>query len=129
MPSAGHSSMPTARTVSYNAASSPGSPPAWSKRLALAAPALGPFNATARLTGKAAAESSEVHLVLDGKAAGSTLGFDGSFKGRSELWGQGLFDLALRLEGPDGGLVLRQLGIAASSDAVSAGRIAVTAKG
>ena len=28
MPSAGHSSMPTARTVSYNAASSPGSPQA-----------------------------------------------------------------------------------------------------
>jgi uncharacterized protein involved in outer membrane biogenesis len=102
---------------------------AWVKRLVAAAPALGPLAVKARLTGDAGTEASNVHLTLDGTAAGSTLSLEARFGGRLDLFRQGALDASLQLDGPDGGLVLRQIGIPASSDSVSAGKLQVSVKG
>jgi len=102
---------------------------AWVKRLVAAAPALGPFNAQARLSGAAGADTSAMHVTLDGQAARSRLQLEATFGGRLDRLRQGALDASLTLEGPDGGLVLRQIGVPALSDSVSAGKLAVSLKG
>ncbi|MDR3496629.1 MAG: AsmA-like C-terminal region-containing protein [Ancalomicrobiaceae bacterium] len=106
-----------------------GLPDEWSRRLRPALPALAPFDVSARLTGEAGTAASKLHLIVDGKAAASTLGLDVHFDGRFDQLDKGAIDASLVLDGPDGGLLLRQLGIGASSDRSSKGRIDLAAKG
>jgi uncharacterized protein involved in outer membrane biogenesis len=101
----------------------------WIKRLVAAAPALGPINATARVTGDGRPEGSDVHLTLNGMAGQSRLAVDARFGGRLDHVRDGTLDASLQLDGPDGGLVLRQIGIPAISDTVSAGKLVIAANG
>jgi uncharacterized protein involved in outer membrane biogenesis len=102
---------------------------AWVKRLAAAAPALQHLKAKGRLTGDAGLDSSKVHLTLDGTSDASRLAVDARLSGRLDRLRNGSVDASVSIEGPDGGLVLRQVGIPAVSDGVSAGKLLVSVKG
>ncbi len=102
---------------------------AWVNRLAAAAPALQHFKATGRLTGDAGLDASNVHLTLDGTAATSRLALEARFGGRLDRLRDGQLDASVSIEGPDGGLVLRQVGIPALSDGASAGKLLLSVKG
>lgn len=108
---------------------SAGSTLPWLKRFLAAAPTMGPFKADAHLTGVASAASSKIHVQLDGMAAVSKLSLLADFDGRLDRFRDGRLDTALKFDGPDGGLILRQIGFAAISDATSAGKLLISAKG
>lgn len=102
---------------------------AWVKRLAAAAPALQHLTAKGRLTGDAGLDTSNVHLTLDGTADASRIGVDARLSGRLDRLRNGRVDASVSIEGPDGGLVLRQIGVPAVSDGVSAGKLLASVKG
>jgi uncharacterized protein involved in outer membrane biogenesis len=99
------------------------------KRLVAAGPHLGPFDVKAKLLGQATAERSDVRVTVAGTAAGSALSLDGRFVGRAERWRDGRVDLEARLDGPDGGRLLRQLGVPALSFKGATGGVTLTARG
>ena len=101
----------------------------WARRLTLAVPSLGPLSASAKLIGQATEAGGKLRLNVTGTAASSVLAIDAALDGAMSDWRRGGIDLSMRLEGADGGLVLRQLGLPVSSDGQTRGRIAVTARG
>lgn len=98
-------------------------------RFAAAAPHLAPLDARLTLTGQANGERGDLQLDVSGTAGPSRLAVAGKLAGSPAEWRAGRIDLNARLDGPDGGRLMRQLGIPALSLKGAAGQASVTLAG
>nr|WP_244316725.1 AsmA family protein [Pannonibacter sp. XCT-34] len=99
-------------------------------QLARAADHLVPARLEASLEARTTRDGSESELTVAGSAAGGTLRLDGRFSGRTDAWRDGDVAASLALEGPDGALLLRQLGLPLTEDsALAAGEITASLNG
>ncbi|POF28696.1 AsmA family protein [Roseibium marinum] len=100
------------------------------ERLERAAASLVPAKFDANLTAAAAGDGTEMTLSLEGSAGGADATVRAEFKGRVDDWRSAGIDLALGLQGPDGGKLLQQLGFnVIPIDADNGGKLSVVAKG
>lgn len=97
--------------------------------LAGAAPHLAPFDIAATLVGQAVPDRSDVRISIKGGAAGSAIGLEASFAGSLAAWRDGHLGLDARLQGPDAGRILRQLGLAALPIQGAGGLLTLKASG
>lgn len=80
-------------------------------RLERAADYLVPARFEGSFVGKASGDGSRLDLSLSGSAGGVETSVTGRFEGRVDAWHEADVDLDVALKGPDGGQILRQLGL------------------
>jgi len=100
------------------------------ERLEKAAASLVPARFDAQLQAAATDGGTDMALQLDGTAGGAETTLKAALKGRVDDWHAADLDLAMSLDGPDGGKMLQQLGLdVIPVDAAGAGRLSLTAGG
>lgn len=102
----------------------------FAERLERAAASLVPARFDAELKAAAADDATDMTLSLEGSAGGADTSVKAGLKGRVDDWQNAEIDMALGLQGPDGGKLLQQLGfdvIPIEDD--DGGKLTVTAKG
>ncbi|WP_428686883.1 AsmA family protein [Roseibium sp.] len=102
----------------------------FAERLEKAAASLVPAKFDGELKAAASGDATDMTLTLDGTAGGAKTSFRAELKGRVDEWQGADIDVALGLEGPDGGKLLQQLGFdVIPVDAVRGGSLTFSAKG
>ncbi|MBD8890546.1 AsmA-like C-terminal region-containing protein [Roseibium litorale] len=100
------------------------------RQLAKASYFMVPARFNAQLDASASGDSSDVRVSLDGTAGGVKTSFKGSLKGRVDEWHEADIDGTLKLSGPDGGQIFRQLGFdILPVDDLGQGELTVSARG
>ncbi|TYC51700.1 AsmA family protein [Rhodobacterales bacterium] len=99
------------------------------ERLERAAGSLVPAKFDAELKAAARGEGTDMTLRLDGSAGGADALLEAELKGRVDEWRDANVDVALGLEGPDGGKLLQQLGFDVIPIEAGSGRLSVEASG
>ncbi|MHA7777490.1 AsmA family protein [Roseibium sp. M-1] len=103
---------------------------AFAERLERAAASLVPAKFDAELKAAAAGDATDMTLSLKGSAGGVDTSLDADLKGRVDQWQEADIDLALALQGPDGGKLLKQLGLdVIPLEAAGSGRLSLAAAG
>lgn len=101
------------------------------RRLQIGGDYLVPAKLDGRIEAKPSGENgSEMRLVLSGEVNGNKIGIDGRFAGRIDTWREGDAALTLNMSGPEGALLLRQLGFdVASEEGLGAAEMAMKLNG
>jgi uncharacterized protein involved in outer membrane biogenesis len=102
----------------------------FAERLERAAASLVPAKFDAELRAAAAGDATDMALSLKGSAGGVETSLGADLKGRVDQWQDADIDIALALEGPDGGKLLQQLGFdVIPLEAAGTGRLLLAAAG
>jgi uncharacterized protein involved in outer membrane biogenesis len=86
------------------------------RRLQIGGDYLVPAKLDGRIEAKPSGKGSEMRLVLSGEVNGSKVDLDGRFAGRTDAWRDGDAALTVNMTGPEGALLLHQLGFDVVSD-------------
>ncbi|MFN4127274.1 AsmA family protein [Pannonibacter indicus] len=100
------------------------------RRLQIGGDYLVPAKLDGRIEAKPSGQGSEMRLVLSGEVNGNKIGLDSRFAGRMDAWRDGDAALTLNMSGPEGALLLRQLGFdVASEEGLGAAELALKLNG